>query len=91
MPGVGELLTYGSNNGKERTWLDILSGPIILVILFLLTFQIFLYIRPHIGKNKLPLVHSRIPGMQQQQHTVPDEEPPLKPVEVKPEEPSGEF
>jgi hypothetical protein len=88
MPGVGELLTYGSNYGKERTWLDVLSGPIILCVLFVLTLQLFLYIRPHIGKNKLPSVHSRIPAMQ---HRIPDVEPLLKPVEVKPVEPSGEF
>jgi hypothetical protein len=92
LPGVGELLTYGSNYGKERTWLDIFSGPIIIIVLFLLSMQLFLYIRPHLGKNELPRVHSHIPDMlQQQQHTAPDEEPPLKPVEVKREEPSGEF
>jgi ABC-type microcin C transport system permease subunit YejE len=40
MPGVGELLTYGvgSNHNKERTWLDIFSLPIILLILFLLAY-----------------------------------------------------
>jgi hypothetical protein len=85
-----EPLTHGSNYGKERTWLDTLGGPIILLILCLLTFQLFLYVRPHIGNHEQrPIVHSRIPDTVH--HIVPDKEPPLKPVEVKPEEPSGEF
>lgn len=81
LPGVGDLLAYGSEEswGKEKTWWDILSVPLILLVLFILSFHLLLYAFPEITQQR----GRSFPRSHFIQTPAPDKEPPLKPVEVK--------
>ena len=53
-PPISDMLAYGApeEQGKPKTWFHLLSGPIILAILFCISFLIFLNAPHHLSKGK---------------------------------------
>lgn len=66
VPHLTELLSHGSeeSRGKKTTWKQIFLPPLILAVLFFLSFLLFMKVLPHIPKNRnfqLPQRNHHVP------------------------------
>uniref|UniRef100_A0A7S1UZZ2 Uncharacterized protein n=1 Tax=Grammatophora oceanica TaxID=210454 RepID=A0A7S1UZZ2_9STRA len=60
LPGVGEMLAYGApeDQGREKTWCEIIGYPLALAVTFAISLLIFHHAPHHlsVGKSQPPFV-----------------------------------
>lgn len=92
-PPMSDMLAYGApeDQGKPKTFLDIVAGPAILVVLFFISFLIFVNApieksngRPTFGMNQKPMKKGQQRAPVKMEPMKVKKEPDLKPVETKP-------
>lgn len=74
LPHVSHLLTYGApeTEGKPKSWMDVFGPPILIVIVFVLSFHVFAYVienHTHRLPRKLPRMPRKMTAKAQQKAT----------------------
>jgi hypothetical protein len=88
-PPLSEMLAYGApeDQGKPKTWFQLIAGPTVLVTVFFISFLIFINAPHHLSKGK----QRRTFGMNEKPYLlnkkVPPHVPPVKKMEPMDKEP----
>lgn len=97
VPHLSELLAYGpeETRGQPKTWKELLIFPMVLSVLFFLSFLLFMKVFPHLSHNRsfsLPKRNQMVPAVTPPLDGItPNEEPPLEPKEEKIDTNLAEF
>jgi hypothetical protein len=85
-PPIGDMLAYGApeDQGKPKTWFQLISGPLILAFVFYISLLIFLNAPHHLSKGK----ERQTFGMNEKPYLLPKKGHPVKktkPMDKEPE------
>ena len=89
LPHLSELLAYGPEETRDqpKTWKDLVIGPLILSVIFFISFFLYMQILPHLSQPRqfnLPKRNQNEPAFTPGAAGVtPYDEPPLEPMEEK--------